>query len=108
MLKITTGLAVAGSIFAFSVGAMVPASAVSSACDGQHRHRALACPDTPPESASPSTREFAAQNNRPRVTIYPRRIYPGPNATRQCRSWLVTEYRVSGPVIVPRMRCWWE
>jgi hypothetical protein len=54
------------------------------------------------------SRELAAQTKRPRVTIYPRRIYPGPNAKRQCRSWLVKEYRVSGPVIVPQMRCWWE
>jgi hypothetical protein len=50
----------------------------------------------------------AVQKKRPRVTIYPRRVYPGPNATRQCRSWLAHEYRVSGPVIVPQMRCWWE
>ena len=34
--------------------------------------------------------------------------YPGPGAVRQCTSWLATENRVSGPVIVPRMRCWWE
>ncbi|MGH6768575.1 MAG: hypothetical protein ACRECO_06085 [Xanthobacteraceae bacterium] len=34
--------------------------------------------------------------------------YPGPNAVRQCRSWLAQEYRPSGTVIVPRMRCWWE
>ena len=52
--------------------------------------------------------ETAAQKKRPRVTIYPRRVYPGPYAKRQCYSWLVTEYRVSGPVITPQMRCWWE
>jgi hypothetical protein len=34
--------------------------------------------------------------------------YPGPGAVRQCTSWLARENRVSGPVIVPRMRCWWE
>ena len=32
----------------------------------------------------------------------------GRNAVRQCTSWLATEYRPSGTVIVPRMRCWWE
>lgn len=59
--------------------------------------------------ADPSiTRELAAQTKRPRVTIYRRRTYLAPNAVRQCRSWLVTEYRISGPVIVPQMRCWWE
>jgi hypothetical protein len=52
--------------------------------------------------------EFAAQKKRPRITIYPRQRYLPPYAWRQCRSWLATEYRVSGPVIVPQMRCWWE
>jgi hypothetical protein len=33
---------------------------------------------------------------------------PGPGAVRQCRSWLAREYRPSGTVIVPQMRCWWE
>jgi hypothetical protein len=52
------------------------------------------------------TIEFAAQS-RPRVTIHPRRSHPGPNSKRYCQSWLAKEYRVSGPVIVPQMRCWW-
>jgi hypothetical protein len=56
---------------------------------------------------SPSTRELAAQS-RPRITIHPRRMHPGPNAKRYCQSWLAREYRVSGPVIVPQMRCWWD
>src|SRR5712691_5020167 len=34
--------------------------------------------------------------------------FPGPGFVRQCTSWLAPENRVSGPVIVPRMRCWWE
>jgi hypothetical protein len=34
--------------------------------------------------------------------------YPGPGFVRQCASWLAPENRVSGPVIVPKMRCWWE
>ena len=53
--------------------------------------------------------ELTAQTRRPpRVTIYRRYVYPRPNAVRQCYSWLQREYRVSGPVIVPQMRCWWE
>jgi hypothetical protein len=78
-------------------------------CGNQQRPRAyvFAC-SQPGSAATPLTREFAAQKKRPRVTIYPRRVYPGPYAKRQCYSWLVTEYRVSGPVIVPQMRCWWE
>jgi hypothetical protein len=34
--------------------------------------------------------------------------YPGPGFVRQCTSWLAPENRASGPVIVPRMRCWWQ
>jgi hypothetical protein len=33
--------------------------------------------------------------------------YPGPNAVRHCADWYVAEYRPSGTVITPRMRCWW-
>ena len=47
-----------------------------------------------------------AARKRPRVTIYPRNLPP--NAKRICQSWLAAEYRVSGPVIVPQMRCRWE
>ena len=50
--------------------------------------------------------QLAAQS-RPRITIHPRRHYPAANAKRYCRSWLQKEYRVSGPVIVPQMYCWW-
>ena len=62
---------------------------------------------TSAEVSGSSAHELAAQA-RPRITIHPRRIHPGPNATRYCRSWLAKEYRVSGPVIVPQMRCWWD
>jgi hypothetical protein len=60
-----------------------------------------------PAAAAPNDHEqdLSAQT-RPRITIYPRQL--GPNAKRQCRAWLVKEYRVSGPVIVPRQQCWWE
>ena len=55
-----------------------------------------------------ATDDISAQR-RPRVTIYPRgHYYPGPNAKRYCQSWLEREYRVSGTVIVPRMRCEWR
>jgi hypothetical protein len=43
------------------------------------------------------------------IRVHPlARSYPGPDAVRQCASWLATEYRPSGTVIVPKMRCWWE
>jgi hypothetical protein len=44
-----------------------------------------------------------------RIRVHPlAQSYPGPDAVRQCTAWLAPEYRLSGTVIVPRMRCWWE
>ena len=56
---------------------------------------------------SDNSREVSAQR-RARVTVYPASNYPGPNATRHCDSWLEKEYRPSGTVVVPRMRCYWR
>ena len=39
--------------------------------------------------------------------VYPR-YYPGRNAVRDCNATYVQEYRPSGPVIVPRMNCFWR
>ena len=71
MMRIATGLAFGGSIFAVAVGA----TAVAAADDLR-----------PGVAAAPLAHEFAAQKKRPRVTIYPRRVYPGPYAKRQCYS----------------------
>jgi len=49
--------------------------------------------------------------NRHDSTEFPRTDnlgYPGPNAVRQCVSWLATEHRLSGTVVTPQMRCWWQ
>ena len=54
------------------------------------------------------TEDFAAQTVRPRITVHPRRSHLRRNAKRYCRSWLAKEYRVSGPVVVPQMRCVWR
>jgi hypothetical protein len=51
------------------------------------------------------------RRTRTRIVITPQQSYvvePPPTAKRYCRSWLEQEYRVSGPVIVPRMQCWWQ
>jgi hypothetical protein len=93
MMRIAPGLAFGGLMLAVTVAA----PAVASADDVQSG-----------VGTASLSREFAAQRKRPRVTIYPRRVYPGPYAKRQCYSWLVTEYRVSGTVVTPQMRCWWE
>jgi len=103
MRKITTNLSLVGLLLALAVAAAAPVSA-GVGCDKQDHP--LLCGRF--DSKRPVVWEFAAQTKRPRITIYRRGVYPGPNAVRQCRSWLVREYRVSGPVIVPQMRCWWE
>lgn len=76
-------------------------------------------------NAAPADAFAQARLVRPRARIrvapaYPYRLYsttypvpykyeyPGPGAVRQCTSWVAPEYRPSGAVIVPRMRCWWE
>jgi hypothetical protein len=35
------------------------------------------------------------------------RVYPGRLLYRDCNFWLAQEWRPSGPVVVPRQRCWW-
>jgi hypothetical protein len=62
-----------------------------------------------PATAAPGDQrqEIAAQR-RPHVTIYPRHRALGPTARRYCHAWLAQEFRVSGPVIVPRQQCWWQ
>ena len=61
-----------------------------------------------PATAAPGDRQEYSAQRRPHVTIYPRHRALGPNAKRYCRDWLAKEYRVSGPVIVPRQYCWWR
>ncbi len=86
--------------------------------------------NVPGATAGPAARdkeiqfsEMSSQDQRvkrrPRLRVTPRQpsawtyprpgIYswPGPNAVRECRSWLASEVRASGTVIVPQMRCWW-
>jgi len=47
---------------------------------------------------------------RPRTRGTPLRVYKrtlSPTAVRACDAWYEQEYRPSGTVIVPRMRCRW-
>jgi hypothetical protein len=59
-------------------------------------------------NAAPSI-EATAQSRRPRtqLRIYRERAYLPPNAVRACDAWYEQEFRPSGTVIVPRMRCRW-
>jgi hypothetical protein len=53
--------------------------------------------------------EATAQSRRrpaTRLRVY-RNSYLPPNAVRTCHAWYEQEFRPSGTVIVPRMRCRW-
>lgn len=59
--------------------------------------------------------EFSAQSRKVlrrarRVPVYggSTSSTPGPNSVRICTDWYEQEYRPSGTVIVPRMRCYWS
>ncbi|MEW6454150.1 MAG: hypothetical protein AB1490_26155 [Pseudomonadota bacterium] len=108
MQRIATILA--GAVMGFAAFSVTPASAV----------------DTQTSVRTNATDISAQSRKRPRTTLtirprgYPYRNfpttyplpyaveYPGPSAVRQCAARYVEEYRPSGTVIVPRMRCWWE
>jgi len=105
-----TAIVVAAGVLGWAVQSPAPAQTTTAA-----------------NSARTATTELSAQTRRPpprariRVTpAYPYRTYstpypvpyqqeyPGPGFARQCTSWLAVENRVSGQVITPQMRCWWE
>jgi hypothetical protein len=58
-------------------------------------------------SADDDSHEVSAQR-RASIIVTPSRSHPGPNATRHCDAWLEQEFRPSGTVVVPRMRCVWR
>ena len=59
------------------------------------------------DEAAPAKRAQVAQS-RTSIVVTPRRQRLSPDAKRHCEAWLEQEYRVSGTVIVPRQRCWWQ
>jgi len=71
----------------------------------------LSSQSRPPPRARTRIRVSPAYPYRTFSTTYPvpyQQEFPGPGFVRQCTSWLAPEYRVSGPVITPQMRCWWQ
>jgi hypothetical protein len=87
---------------------MTPAQAAPAGQDGNESIEISSQATT--VRTRPRIRVYPRYPRRPSSTLYPLPYgvdYPGPNAVRQCVSRLVTEYRPSGTVIVPRMRCWW-
>ena len=47
--------------------------------------------------------DLSSQDRRPARL----RVYPGRLLYRDCTFHLAQEWRPSGPVVVPRQRCWW-
>jgi hypothetical protein len=92
-------------ICAISAGLLLPASAEFFGCNDKSSHAYSSYASAP--KSSRYTHEFAAQS-RSRITIHPRRKHITRNSKRHCQSWLSQEYRVSGPVVTPQMRCWWD
>ena len=90
------------------VALLTPAAAEFFGCHDKPGEMPATCTGPPAQYARAShTREFSAQV-RPRITVYPRHRKLRPNSVRHCRSWLTKEYRLSGTVITPQMRCWWD
>lgn len=105
MPKTRSFLGLVGLILTISAGLLTPAAAEFFGCHDRPGQVLAVYGDG--ASGGSRYRHIYAQQSRPRITIHPRG-YLGPNAKRYCRSWLKKEYRVSGPVIVPQMRCWWN
>jgi hypothetical protein len=70
------------------------------------------------EQAAPATEWSAQDQRRPRIRVQPQPpawpyplpgdyAWPGPGAVRVCQDWYATEYRPSGTVVTPQMRCRW-
>lgn len=100
--KLCNAFAILALLLALGAGFARQASAEFFGCDDQHHARAITHTRIAAYATEPSVQA------QPRVIIHPRRHHLPRNAKRYCRSWLVKEYRVSGTVVVPRMRCWWR
>lgn len=105
-------------IVALAVVAFLAVCALGTGPGAQAQQGAAASVATEPEPLVQSRPRRARPHIRVRP-LYPYRSfhtpyplpydveYPGPNAKRACVANYVREYRPSGTVIVPRMRCWW-
>lgn len=106
---VTCAIGLAGSISALSGLASTPAAAQTSTLQ---RNPNGTAPTGPSEISAQRRR---SERGPTRLRVYPERqgFYPPhhrylpPNAVRSCNAWYEQEYRPSGTVIVPRMRCRW-
>jgi hypothetical protein len=105
MMKITATIAIAAAALAFGAADVALAQPDSDRVVRQAQKKKAQQRAPTRIIVRPTLR------NRHDATEFPRSDnlgYPGPNAVRQCTSWLATEYRPSGTVVTPQMRCWWQ
>ena len=95
-LAIWTGAACALVMIAASSSPVAAQGALAS--DGQRARAAQSI-----ESSAQTRRRRAPTQLR----VVRERTYLPPTAVRECNAWYEQEFRPSGTVIVPRMRCRW-
>ena len=94
--KLAIVAGVAGALAAMTFAGNAPAAA-QGAGNGQRISVAQ-----PVETTAQSRRRAPTQ-----LRVYRQNSYLPPNAVRTCQAWYEQEFRPSGTVIVPRMRCRW-
>jgi hypothetical protein len=118
-IGLTAALAIAA---AFALGARPGVAQTQPGPAGARTAPAATAPEPLVQSRVRKARPKTRVRARPQIRVQPRYPYrrwhspypvpytyefPGPSAKRQCVTRYVTERRPSGPVVVPRMRCWW-
>jgi acetyl esterase/lipase len=71
---------------------------------------ALAFPNTVPLAAAQTPSSPMTRTSQPPSPRYARpriEINPAPLLHRRCVDWYELQYRPSGTVLYPQMRCWW-
>ena len=106
----TSAVIIAGGIIA-AVGVLAIPAAAQTTPGATGKRAAELSAQSRPVRARTRIRVTPTYPYRTFSTDYPvpyKYEYPGPGFVRQCASWLAPEARASGPVIVPKMRCWWQ
>ena len=92
-----------------AVGLMAVVAGATLACAAPANAQSTSPPVV--QRAEPLSSDLSAQRRFRRrgtpIYIYGRSGTLSPTAVRACNSWYEQEYRPSGTVIVPRMRCRW-
>ncbi len=68
---------------------------------------ALAIPGTGPQAAAQTSPIAQPGQPQPRYARPRIEINPAPLLHRRCVDWYELQYRPSGTVLYPQMRCWW-